>query len=303
MSSKASTPKTIILGSSGAGKTSLVAAIQAAAQAPSRDRIRVAITEASEPTNILWTRFNSMVLGQGACPQVATENVQGIDFTLGVQKRPLLPLVSPDPQTRAEFELLDVPGGMVLGDILEANGQSLQPFQQEMLNKILEHMRTASSAIICVNINESRAANNLFIYLPNLILRAGVDSLPWRRVAVVLTRCDEFVLKTGQGAVRLLEDQMDPATHLFKYSGENVWRQLKQQIPAAEFAVGWSSIYGFLPDGSANYNSQTQGLLAFGDSYDPGRTRDNWQPYNVLDPFIFCATGTRRSLKRFDPKA
>jgi len=295
--------KTIILGSSGAGKTSLVAAIQAAAQAPSPDRIRVAVIDASEPTNLLWTKFNSMVLKSGACPQVATENVQGIDFILGVEKRPLISLGSSPPPTRAVFQLLDVPGGMVLGDILEASEQSLQPFQQEMLDKILEHMRTASSAIICVNINESRAANNLFIYLPNLILRAGIDSLRWSRVAVILTRCDEFVLKTGQGAVRLLEDQMDPATQLFKYSGESVWRQLRQQMPEAEFAVGWSSIYGFLPDGSANYNSETQGLLASGPSYDPRHTRDNWQPYNVLDPFIFCATGDRRSLKRFKPKA
>ncbi len=72
---------------------------------------------------------------------------------------------------------------------------------------------------------------------------------------------------------------------------------MKYLDPKAQQRVccGWASAYGFVPkEGSANYDFEQDRLRVY-DEQDK-RFWQRWQPFRILDPFIYVATGNAMSL-------
>ena len=58
----------------------------------------------------------------------------------------------------------------------------------------------------------------------------------------------------------------------------------------------WISSYGFLPDGSANFDPKTGGFLA--DDLEASDVARIWEPYGVLESFLYLADGEPRGAFR-----
>lgn len=199
------------------------------------------------------------------------------------------------------FRFLDGPGGALLPNAEDAD-EIDQMEIDEFRETLLEYARISHGLLLCVDSTDEAIAKLFFIYLPTLFANIGTLPLHFDRMVILLTKSDSYFVKEKRNAraaatqanawQRAAELLTDPQIgNLIGYLGDHT-----------EVACGWSSAYGFVPkEGTANFDARHNRLR----TYDP-RTQtaspNSWQPFRTLDPFVFLATGEKRSLQTYKRK-
>jgi hypothetical protein len=126
--------------------------------------------------------------------------------------------------------------------------------------------------------------------------------LPYRRVVVCLTKADKVFLPHARAAHQAaIED--DPRVRAADLMTRAALSALRQYGRRTQIGACWVSAYGFIRDeGSANYDQRTDGLLTHpqgGSSHHVTAGIDAWEPFQVLDPFVWVATGRLGGVRLF----
>ena len=205
---------------------------------------------------------------------------------------------------RSQVEMPDGPGEALFGDVIESSDR------QAMRNQLLDHLRSATGVILCVppppkavngapaDSEADSAARAFFRFFHRLLSAiSNTDQpLPWRYLAITFTKADQIFYARGNEALANVKHN-STATSLRAWLAECSLNQtLINQIRIAtdnqvRIAAGWSSIYGFTEEGTANFDPETNGLLISPPAYRPADVEANWRPFQVLDPFLFAAAG------------
>ncbi len=294
------TNKIVILGPSSAGKTGLVASLQAATHNPYKfDRYveDVSISPESDDAIALFNLTTQSVL-EGQLPFLATEEVQEYTFTAKVPRYflgiPWLKSFLPP----ARFHMWDPPGG----HLFPLRPGRHQAEIEQSRRKVVDALKAASGFLICASAfspKENMDRYRFFANLGGLFNETRMLPLPARRVAIALTKIDQAMYeeKAGRAGLRRAMDR-DPIAFARQLLGTPVIKTLKKRLdPATQVGFCFTSAYGFLEDsGIANYDSNTEGMLAKVVGSDVGtgindRAMDHWRPFRVLAPFVFLAGG------------
>lgn len=283
----------LVIGPSGTGKTVLLGSLlHASLLRGTGDGRRVRILNRGEKSLALAHAHSAMA--ESGRPELqGTGEVHQIAFDLEDAwcRWPFEWLPRPL-GTRTRFEVLDGPGGAIFF-------HSPNPERHRMLHAA----RDARGFLLCVDGSEPDGAVAVFRGLIDFLQRIGADVLRYRRVAICLTKADLVFMPHGRSAQEeaTLADPREAARELLTTAALNALRQFGRRT---EIGACWVSAYGFIPgEGIANYDPGNDGIL----TRRPGTRElhgaagiDAWIPFQVLDPFVWLATGRRGGVRVFE---
>ena len=299
-----SAPRTIVIGPSRAGKTSLLCCLQhASAQwRDRRDGIRsVVIQPRSDAMRDLLRDGRVAMIRHGKFEAKinATTNLGEFSFDLRIRRsmwfgwtlrNPRSWFALGDPPQR--FTVWDTAGGVLLSqDAAEATSGEAAAQRRSYL----EQLRQAKGLLLCIDVSGGNTtAGAVFASLPVLLADLGTSVLPFSRLVVLLCKCDR--LASGESKEDV--DVADPIGAATRLMTRGALQALLDSMPEeSEIAFGFASAFGFtVEDGSPNYNANTDGLKTFKEG-DISENERSWVPYRVIEPFVYLATGHRCGLK------
>ena len=280
----------IIIGPTSCGKTSLLSALKMAADQPRPGDTQYTVRSLDDRTLDFFVKLSGAILRTGRIEFPGTMGVSEYRFALEQVSRGWFG----NNRSTYEFLSIDTQGGKALPKPEDSTPPD---------PVVIAATKASESLILLVDAADQKAAGTFFVSLQPFLARA-VDSdgkLNVKRVAIILTKADVLVGDQGASARAELE-RMDPWRYALDSAiGIIPIRHLLQYLrPECHRAVrcGWASVYGFIPeDGAVNVVSTEDGdRLAV---YNPHEASwvNQWHPYQVLDPFVFAATGNPMGLK------
>jgi hypothetical protein len=193
----------------------------------------------------------------------------------------------------ADVAVLDAPGGFAWG----ADGS-----ETDHRRLMFERASRCQGMIFCVDANNSEACSDFFLQMPEFISKVSAEGMPFSRIAVVLTRADQVHNHAGAGNRRQLESDI-PWGRVRQLLSRNSLSALLQAADNgnAQLACGWASAYGFVPyEGTANFDPETQALLTCNPNVPINQLYDSWEPFRVLEPFVFLLSGEPGNMVLYD---
>ena len=191
---------------------------------------------------------------------------------------------------RYDFSILDGPGGSIFPQLGRTQERETDHYFRHR-RELREALEGTTGLMVCLDGSDASAAAEIAKGLRGLATElAERGRAPVERAIVCLTKADKRYYQTGRNARGCAErgDAWDLATKLLTADGVDALRS----IVSGPVCARWISSYGFLPDGSANYDPHTGGFLA--DDLGPADTARFWEPYGVLEAFLFLADGKPR---------
>lgn len=311
---------TVIIGPSGSGKSALLAGVHFVANenraVPPGYRVEVPFS--NNELNQLSFQFDR-IIREGALHAKPTTEVALYRMGLNVRRafipRWLFTRWQKIPSflgTRNVIEMMDGPGEALFSDL--NSGGALQTMTQHR-QTLKKQLQEATGVILCIPPGPAGSGPEeleqdyeyileFFVHFKQLLrdLSEENKTLPWRYFAVTLTKADGYFSTQGNAArSAMLQDSSREALRnrlaerLFDDSLINQIKILTNY--RVKIAAGWTSVFGFLPNGAANFNIESEGLLVSArnpdgsPAYNPDTVRKNWLPYQLLDPFLFAANG------------
>lgn len=200
----------------------------------------------------------------------------------------------PAAPTRAisRYRILDGAGGLLLAlhETLDDDHDD-KTESRKFRRQLIEEGRRSQGLVLCVDAGNRELAALLFQSLPTLLHEWSDPVLPFRRVVVLLTKAEMVVADARRKAKREIEEQRSAWQHTRRMFGPVLGSLFGALSESATLAFGWCSAYGFIPgEGSPNFDPKTLGLRSF-DPNVPLEACLTWEPFRVLDPLIFMATG------------
>lgn len=288
----------LMMGLSNSGKTSLLGSIQHALDLNAMDvgadecRIYGRNRAMSE-----LDRLHRAGIREGRLGIKATEEITEYEFVFESARSGFFTRMLYGPAAREHFRMIDGPGGALLPrDMLnyglEADESNLREFRQ----RLVRQGRLSDTLILSIDANDDRLSGAFFAALPDLLKEISPSTLPFRTVMILLTKADGFFAPLGVGAERAARHE-SPIPRA---------RQLMSPvIGALEGAVnsgtttllaGWTSAYGFLHDGRANYDPEKDCLLGHALGWSIEDTLNSWRPFNILGWMQYLVCGESRHL-------
>lgn len=205
---------------------------------------------------------------------------------------------------KGSFLVYDGPGGALFGKVEDANvgvqargGQRARGMAVAQ-KRLLQVARQSRCLIVCV---EPHSGSAFFQYLGPFLRKVG-DPAPFRRIAIVVTKADLYALDNGIPRARLNDPHHDPVDIARTAMTRVAWGRLIEHLhPECDVVCGWASAYGFIPEtGEPNYDPHPNRkcFRTFRERDSVEAVLNNWQPFQVADPFIFALTGDPCSMKR-----
>lgn len=293
----------VIFGPTNSGKTAFVGTLNQAVL--NRDEwegnLKLQMFPRSDPMANLIRQINE-TLEIGVINFAGTAAVLDYEFEFDVfarQRRVFF--VDEQKVGSLHVRLRDGPGGVLFPDE-SAAAEMDETAMEDFKNQMVADLRQAKGAILCIDANDERSAQVFFNNFPSLLAQIGQRTLPFDRLAVCLTKADAFFAGEGRGAMRRAQTT-DPAERFRQLLSRPTLRALQNYLPPrATVAVGWVSAFGFVENvGSPNFNPSTGGLRMVPEEGALTFTEaaDAWRPFNVLDPFVFLATGRLGGLREW----
>lgn len=282
----------LVIGPSEVGKTALVSTLQRAAQMRARGGLAIEVRSLNSATDELFDKFNQSIQ-RGEIPHKASERVTQYAFELKVSEKVFGFFPT---STAAEIRMLDGPGAAIFkgegaGDV---DFEALEKYQ----SVLREELKTATGLVICASAVDPKLAYTFCKDLPRMFNELRLPKLPMARVAVIVNKIDQWCSQEGLGRGSLerlqRESPMKMARAMLR---KQVFGALRQFLPdSSQVGFGFASAYGFIEDeGSPNYDANTGGMKL---RLDQGAdVLDHWEPYKVLDPFVFVTSGRRMGLE------
>lgn len=198
-------------------------------------------------------------------------------------------------EQRYPFRILDGPGGSLFPQLGKTQDKESDHYFRHR-RELRGALENTTALMICLDGSDQAAAAEISKGLRNLATDLGERKhANIQRAIVCLTKADKRYHEAGRNAKGCADrsDPWDLATKLLTADGVAA---LQSIVKAGNVYARWISSYGFLPDGSANFDPQTGGFLA--DDLDPSDAARFWEPYGVLEAFMFLADGHAREAFR-----
>lgn len=287
-------PAYMVIGPSGAGKTSLLCSLKHASMHWRRSQAgakSVKVKPLSKEAGVLFEAGREAILKGGVLRDgiTGTDKAGEVKFGLQVSRGFLRKDVD------LTFSVFDTPGG----DFTSDGGSASQERKQ-----YLTMLQMALGAIICIDVSaRAQTASAVSSRLPRLIseIVSGLEdaSVRYARTVIVLCKCDRM---TDAGNSPVFEQdlaQIDPVVEAAKAMTPDALQTLLDYIPSTgRVAFGWASAYGYVTGtGEPNYVADSQAIKTFQVGRDQFETDVTWAPFRVLEPFVYLATGKRCHLK------
>lgn len=305
-----SQPGYLIIGPMRSGKTCLLATLETAAVLANADRPGTySVFSENKQMQDMRQRALRDMYEQGGIHLPPSDNTTTYEATLTCPTPPPAPAgrwprlgAAPPPPVPMShrFQLLDGPGEALFGDEQDwKTGDTTAVGQYR--EQLIQQGKVSRGLIICVDADDRKMGGLFFLHLtPMLEQMSSNHRLPFDRVAVVLTKADQVVSADGYAARERLEaknvwDQL--VSVIGRGSIPNLMRYLKDDA-RTQVCCGWSSVYGFVPDdGSPNFEIGKDGVGRLAVFEEPdGGFLNKWEPYRVLDPFVYVATGDKMGM-------
>ncbi len=290
-----SSKRYIVIGPTKVGKTGLLSTLELAGDTQPRrfhPQNVVVYPRSDELVELFSTVKNT--LRNGVLPMGATQGMQKYSFKLAVSWVESGFFTKVKRELETTFVMWDGPGGVMFPDSNAADVDHKQI--EEFRKRVVAEMHDGDGLILCISADDPDAMT-FFTQLPKLIYEVGYDRLPYDRVAICFTKADKWAQKETQGKCSALEHvwDTDPVAFLRKTLAQPTLARLRNSLqPETQVALGFVSAYGFLPDqsGLPNYNPTTDSMLVVQEeACDYKDVIDAWRPFQVLDPFVYVATG------------
>jgi len=298
----ADTEEYLIIGPSNAGKTALLATLSYAVGGlvlRGEELYPVRITNMNQEMQKL-AALAGATPRTGSLPTSATESITAFEFDLEYRRRRLPKLDWCMQRRIGKFRWWDGPGGALFPSTSAVDSSFDEQDELAFGRKLSERMATATGIMLCLDATDPEQAYRLFESLPRRLAATGCSELAVRRVAIVLTKADRKFARPECEAARAdsadLADrtpfdrvneaaELDGLRALLPYHTAST---LVGYCPRARFGLAWTSCYGFLPSGEANYDAMHDGLLRRNGSGGEAATQLNsWSPFRVVDPFVW----------------
>jgi hypothetical protein len=282
----------VVFGPMNVGKTALLGALQVAA----RNRVaeggdlELDVVGTCTNTRALFKVFGSTVLSpSGTLPIDASHTLTRYRFRLvGKRRRRVLGAESID----VGFDWIDGPGGATL-PVPGARRLDDDADDEVYRTTLVEALCACRGFILCVDPTQPDDAAAYCIELPALMEEvAQRRTTPLERAVVCLTKADKLFAPHGTRAMgqALTRDPAVALEELLTPVGMSTLRRACRK-PTRLGAV-WTSVFGFVQkDGASNLDPVTGGLLLRGPQTGVAAAMGAWRPFQVLDPFLFAATG------------
>ncbi len=198
-------------------------------------------------------------------------------------------------ENRFPFRILDGPGGSLFPQLGKTQDRESDHYFRHR-RALRDALENTTALMICLDGSDHEAAAEIAKGLRNLATELGERKhANIQRAIICLTKADKRYYNAGRNA-RGCADRSDPwdlATKLLSADGVAA---LQSIVKPGNVYARWISSYGFLPDGSANFDPATGGFLA--DDLEPSDAARFWEPYGVLESFMFLADGQPRDAFR-----
>ncbi len=198
-------------------------------------------------------------------------------------------------EKRYPFHILDGPGGSLFPQLGKTQDRETDHYFRHR-RELRDALERTEALMICLDGSDPAAAAEIAKGLRNLATElAERRRSDIQRAIVCLTKADKRYYETGRNARGCVErsNPWDLATKLLTADGVAA---LSEVVKPGNVYARWISSYGFLPDGSANFDPHTGGFLA--DDLEPSDAARAWEPYGVLESFLFLADGQPRGATR-----
>lgn len=191
---------------------------------------------------------------------------------------------------RFDYDILDGPGGSIFPQLGRTQENESDHYFRHR-RELREALEGANGLMVCLDGSDTTAAAEIAKGLRGIATditergRARIE-----RAIVCLTKADKRYYTAGRNA-RGCAERSDPwelAAKLLTADGMAALRS----VVDGPIVARWISSYGFLPDGSANFDPHTGGFLA--DDLGPADTARFWEPFGVLEAFLFLGDSKPR---------
>ncbi len=229
--------------------------------------------------------------GPGVHQVEATSEVAHIEFEVawkGIREK------------RYPFHILDGPGGSLFPQLGRTQDKETDHYFRHR-RELRDALENTEALMICLDGSDPAAAAEIAKGLRNLATELSERHRSnIQRAIVCLTKADKRYYEAGRNARGCAErsNPWDLATKLLTADGVAA---LQEIVKPGNVYARWISSYGFLPDGTANYDPHTGGFLA--DDLEPSDAARAWEPYGVLESFLFLADGQPRGAFRLSRAA
>ena len=307
MASSSQKNQVVIVGPSKSGKTTYLAALQVAAHQRMGNRTneggeRWVCNVCDMNTNMrrISNQSRQIVL-DGECVIPATDETHEYEFQVELSRgrpgrRGLFGLNAIRQGPR--FCAIDGPGGSIFGTATTT--LSLPVDQLDKYRKTLvEKARGAQGLLLCVDSTDEDACGDYFLDLPDFLEDIG-RPLPFQRIVILLTKAEKMVLHERDAMMTLFEKSAGKhARHLLVNAIETLKSYLRGR---SSIACGWCSTFGFVPgEGTPNYDPKNDSgndrLLTVREGMTTRDKIASWEPFRLLDPVVYLATGDQTSLE------
>lgn len=291
----------LVIGPTKAGKTGLLAALYRATQ-DIGDELRsegmtVKMPTMNTPMQKLCSQGEGIV-DDGRLQVQASNDLVKYEFTLEITW-PRFPIpLWPRKKVQLAFTTWDGPGGSLF-DTHNAQTQVFDdPNTKKFRDEQIQALRRADGFILCLDATDDSLQRVLFRTLPRIMREADMADLPCTRVVICLTKVDKLYKDRGTEAYEaaMAASAIELSRALLPKTANAT---LHSYCTNARFGFGSTSVFGFLPDGRPNYDPVGDRLQFWGDMKTPEGVPavDAWQPFRVLDPFLWLAGAPCRDLE------
>ena len=310
--------KMVIIGPTNVGKTALVASLKHSADMVGLEfmdqGLEVDVLAKNESARNLFNKVLNLVI-DGVLPFAGSGDIIDYEIALkaknneeGLWDQFLNKLGMGEPEEASIF-FPDAPGGALFQGDAQDDDEVDDVVMLRYRKRLIEHIRDADGLIICLDSSALRkaAVNNDTIkkrrqvaiefsrWIPDVfseVLETSPETkLNLKRVCFVLTKADlwaeqEGVHDNAEAAVK----NRNAYNHAKAILGTAFFNSLRHRFqPNAQIAFCMSSVFGFL-NGKPNPHFFTERDRKDRDR-DPKIELEQWQPYNVVEPFVFLLNG------------
>lgn len=286
-------PQFAVIGPPRAGKTVLVSCTREAARNREQTSLgpwsHVDVLPRNDEAIKLFSDAKQMVT-HGSPPFEGTRTVSSYEFSFETTQRKRFPRLrrSADVSSDHRFKMVDGPGGTIFPtyDDASADPADIDRARHEMTRALA----ACDGFVLCLDPRDDRTAIGIYTFLEPVLDALYATQRP-RRVAICLTRADEFFAEHGSEA-RNAADRTSATDVCLDLLGLGCRNALAVGLRQGwSVAFGWVSAYGFQSDGRPNHDPATGCLATTVEGHGTVAARDGWRPYQVLEPFLFVATG------------
>jgi hypothetical protein len=294
MSSRPGQRNVLIIGSSSAGKTSLLAVCQLAT-----DKADVGLRYTRFlPKNDAMARLAALARETIKSRYLPTNSSTGISeyqFDLEIANDSFWTRFLDGPSHKKSFRFVDGPGGALLrSERQREHTTGDEHLSNAFRQKLVQDGRDSQALVLCVDSSDESRTADFFIDLPELLSHIAYPEpkLKFQQIVILLTKAECYFEHFGPRAFAIAQ-QSNPWERLMRLLTPTTLQALLNMTDPkqSEIVCGWVSAYGFVPQtGYANWDPKTNRMRTCLEG-QPLHLLNNWFPFRIMDPLVYLTVG------------